>query len=93
MTCPEGCKCDSCVDALIRLDHQVLVEENERRKKQHREAARRYYQQHKAEVLWHLNNKYKNDPEFREQVKRKNLERYHGKRVMMVGSAAVMVNE
>lgn len=94
----DGCKCDACVDLMIKVDQQLLQEARERearRKAQHRKASAAYYLRKKADVLRAMNEKYREDPVFRERVKQSNLKRYHekGKRVMQVGGVAVLVDQ
>ena len=101
----DGCDCDSCRDMLIALDQELMQERKDeliqlrlkqldgvrRRLERQREASRRYYESHKGKVLERVNSKYKEDAEWRQRVKEKNLARYHGKRVMAVGGAEVVV--
>ena len=103
----DGCDCDSCRDMLIALDQQLMQERREQltqlrsvqldevrrqlRLERQREASKRYYESHKEKVLERANNRYRQAEEWREAVKKKNLQRYHGKCVIGVGGAEVVV--
>lgn len=90
------CKCDQCVAVLVAMDQRMLQEEkyrklNEKRLEQARRASQRYYERHKEEVLTKMKSRYRDNEEFRQKVKQQNLARYHGRQVLSVGNAEVVL--